>query len=172
MINYANKISPCMILIQETVDESPVQFDAYLQESAIHKYYIGIGQSFMQYQIRNKTSGRGSVNVTYPIIQIDENGLTAVKCPTISGGKWLPGVKFPLCSSEDVFDIKGKYINVMTRYPHYPESSIFWVYLIIFETLKCKPIFYDPNYRFAFFVDLTTSYILPLQKYKNFTLVS
>ena len=50
--------------------------------------------------------------INYPLVQIDEHGFVAVKCPTISGGKWMAQVDYPLCEKKDL-EVKGQQVNVI-----------------------------------------------------------
>ena len=48
----------------------------------------------------------------YPVIQIANSGLTALKCPTISGGKWISRVDISKCPLEAPVN-KKQYFNVI-----------------------------------------------------------
>lgn len=80
------KVISCLILIQEA---HTGQMDAYLLQSAVKKYHLGIGQQIKKFQIISDRSLEPS-NINYNLIQIDENhGVMVHKCPTMSGGQWV-----------------------------------------------------------------------------------
>ena len=83
-----------------------------LDQTAVNKYYIGIGQNFKSYKNSYAFGGTQNIPLNYPLVQIDNHGLVAVKCPTITGGKWMENVEFPLCSNKDLV-VKGQQLNVI-----------------------------------------------------------
>ena len=80
------EIIPCLILIQEA---HTGQMDAYLLQSAVRKYYLGVGKHIKKFLIMNGRI-KEPTNLNYNLIQIDGyQGIMAYKCPTISGGQWV-----------------------------------------------------------------------------------
>ena len=78
------QVTSCLIVIQETYNKLVYSFDAYLESIFRKKYYIGLGQEYLKYHIKNHNKGLNK-SIIYPIIQIDHSNRTALKCPTISG---------------------------------------------------------------------------------------
>ena len=92
------KVTPCLILIQDTINviHAPAYGDRTFKhmvwnemmlKTAVKKYHIGLGQKIKKFKLGYhifEATPRTAV-LTYPLIQITENGLVALKCPTISG---------------------------------------------------------------------------------------
>ena len=172
MIKPDSKVTSCLIFIQETNNIiKPQSFDAFLRRTSVKKYYIGLGQYFMKYTILNTEMNHE--NIPYPLLQIDDNGLTALKCPTISGGKWFANFDFPPCHQTNVNDYKGQDINLIRNLKYNTNFFTFWTYLIFVDGLGFNIKFYDPQSNVGGnIIDLKNSYILPLRKHNNNTVVS
>ena len=108
------KVTQCLIEVKEQ-SNFPIwyQSDAILMQTAVTKYYIGIGQKMKTFRVYNYENSL-LVKFNYPLIHIDpDNDLAALKCSTISGGKWM--IRDPndisLCPNE-VNPVKGQHIQV------------------------------------------------------------
>lgn len=164
------EVTNCLILIQESKDDPVELFDAYLLQTAVEKYYIGLGHryqnyKFVQYGVISPES------VPYSIIQIDYQGRTAVKCPTISGGKWFRGTDWTICNQNYALSTKGEKVNFLTDQFNTTPINIFWMLLIFVEALQCDfNIYYLLKNKIT--IDLTGGQIRPLKKYNTITTVS
>ena len=167
------EVTSCLILIQESQNEPVEIFDVYLLETAVEKHYIGLGQKYQNYQLVVNQGFISSESVSYSIIQIDNQGLTAVKCPTISGGTWFKGTDWTICDQHQNFDLqtKGQQVNFLTDTDNSTPINIFWMILIFEEALKCGfNIYYLLKNEHV--IDLTKAKMLPLDKRKIITTVS
>ena len=178
MLSWIQKepeVTPCLIFIQETRDILPYLFDLYLLETAVNKYYIGLCQKYQKFGVRAPAT-KTLKHVPYPIIQIDHHGLIAIKCPTISGGKWYKDSDISHCHTNGL-DIKGQKIKILANELGLDDFNVFWIMLTLVEVLKCNVNFYGQKNMVLLpsatnnSLDLSYSYILPLRKYKNFTIV-
>lgn len=147
-------------------------FDINLLETAVEKHYIGLGQ-----RLRNfKLVYHGLISpdsVSYPIIQLDYQGLNSVKCPTVSGGRWFQGVDWRICNQNQNFDLhlRGQKVNFLTDIYHTNLFNILWLILIFVEALKCGfNIYYLSKNEYE--IDLTKFKIKHLEKYKKIISVS
>ena len=167
------KVTPCLILIQENPKDFPaILLDAYLLQTAVKKYHIGVGQEHRKYTFKHPYS-KAIEHIAVPLVQIDKFGLTNLKCPTTSGGKWFDGFDFSHCRGKDVFDIEGPNIKVLVRAGDTSVLNLFWMFLIFAEALKWRFDIFWPGY-WKWYIDFTDDYIpiLPLKKYPPFYLVS
>ena len=82
-INGDPKVTQCIIVIQEHFKHDKVlQWDAYSTQTAVKKYFIGIGDrgaTLLDFTLDRKNF------LTYPWIKVNEKGVKFVRCPTISG---------------------------------------------------------------------------------------
>lgn len=166
------KISPCLILIQESPENYlAVALETYLIQTAVEKYHIGLGQDYQNFSFLNPYYGEIE-NVTNPVIQIDKHGLTALKCPTVWGGKWFKGIDFSLCRGKDALNMESWNLNIFFEIMDSTWHNFFWVFLIIVKTLKCDFKAYWPGYKnVSNRVDLSKSQILLLKNFPSFDMV-
>ena len=176
MLSFAHKeakVTPCLILIQESPENyGAIIFDAYLTKTAVKKYHIGLGQDYQKYSFYDPFTDR-TENASNPIIQIDNLGLTALKCPTIYGGKWFHKIDLAQCQGQDALGIKGRTLSVFIEAKDKTVYNFFWMFLIFIESLKCKfevhwPAYKDANNRRPTF---SNSHVLPLRKLQPIDLV-
>ena len=113
----------CVIFMRHSDKKLPVPGNSYLQEAVVNKYYIGLGHPIKRYEIGETSNPRQPLffyYISYPLVQIDKNGLVALKCPTISGGQWMDRVEFPLCNDENLV-MKHRKLNIITRFAQIPQ---------------------------------------------------
>ena len=108
--NVLPKVTKCVIKIKEALVWHPT--DAFLMRTAVSKYFIPIGQELGKFE--SIDMAWGPMPAIYPLIQIDpENGKMALKCPTISGGKWMRNVNdFDKCYNKESM-VKGQKLNLL-----------------------------------------------------------
>ena len=99
--NEEPKVTQCVIAIQEHLKSRQIEsFDSFLVQTAVKKYYIGLGQD----DLTNYTfdtpfkDHKYLFSLMYPIIRIAEEGFSIVKCPSINGKQ---------CSLLETFTLKS-----------------------------------------------------------------
>ena len=111
------------------------------------------------------------VNVTYPIIQIDQHGYASIKCPSLSGGDWLDTLDYSTFCNDHKTDVKH-HVNVITDWYGLNSINIFRTLLILRDALKYSfDIYFGPlnaPYQAIYY----NSFIRPLKKIHSLTLVS
>ena len=83
------KVTRCVLYITSSkgsLHGGAIWSDSYLLQTAVKKYHIGLGQKLKQYNVQDDTVK--FVPLNYPLVQIDDFGLSATKCPSISGKKF------------------------------------------------------------------------------------
>ena len=119
-----HSVTNCLVLIQDLnqpkVNELvSFQYSAFLLSTAVNKYVIGIGQGIRRYLVFNYYN-EGFISPykpLYPFIQIEpEKGIMALKCPTISGGKWVMNVGLVAGCKKVAPVAKGQMLNIIIRY--------------------------------------------------------
>ena len=102
-----------MIMDYKHRDNDIRQPDAILQ-TAVNKYFIGIGQEIKKFKITSINNIK-NLNLNFPLIQIS-NGMTALKCPTISGGKWMSKIDFnDLCPEKIGSKMKHQHLHIISN---------------------------------------------------------
>ena len=107
------EVTHCVIFLRQSEEKLALEGDAFLQNTAVNKYHIGIGQKIKTHRNIESISGL-TMPLNYPLVQIEtKRGLVALKCPTISGGKWMEKVEYPLCGDADLV-MKDQTVNIIT----------------------------------------------------------
>ena len=170
-LHKEHKVTKCLIMIQESPHFLPFLWETFILNTAVNKYYIGLGQEYKKYQIA--TWGQVA-KLNYPLIQIDNRGIGALKCPTLKGGQWMAKVDLALCKGLLNKQTKGQVINVVVNSRATTDINIFWILLVIVEALKCRLKVYSPSYDLieTYFIPAQSNTILPLRRYKQIYIVS
>ena len=165
------KVTHCIILIQEHLTNDWVRkWDAFMLSTAVKKYYIGLGKDDIihndpfLYERFGIPSYAIEAQLAVPLIRINQRGFKALKCPTISGGKWVPYIDdIPVCNEGNAPIVKNQKIFVIGDWSNAMPIE-FFVILLLQDLLQYKLTMYhlDEQSKFRGF---NSTYIIPLRKY-------
>ena len=123
------RVTQCVIYLSEK--KLLIVSNAFLEQTSISKYYIGIDQETNEFK-----EGANNIDLTYPFLKIDKRGSIDLKCPTIDGGKWMEKIEFPLCHNQDLV-INGQKLNIIASYAQF----LFSVTSTTLINFFCKIVF-------------------------------